>query len=470
MWSSCTFRSLAPVGGAAGMETLVTRRFVRVTALAAAASVLASTAAFASPDFSASTRDHHEMEDNVRIAEEEGISVEQVNEETRLQTRWVEHVNEIAETYPEVYAGSDFNPGGVPRIRLKGSTNAQAIQNQLSVDFPRVQMSTSDRHSEVEQDALVAAAVDFAVDSQGDSGGDLFAEYVQPDSSTGSRGGVQVTTNDSLTATSIREDIEAAPLVEVEISGGYAPEPPPAVTADPDPDADLYEIPDSAGDGYTFTVDLSEVVEVTADPTAELNATAVAGGQRLNRAGTKPPQLACTSAFPVRTSNGRTGLLTADHCRDKLDVDDRDSLYDASIFLNRKKGDAQWHRAKETVLPQFRYDWGKWRQTKTRLDPTVGTRVCVMGSASGARCRVVANRGVTVHYKSINKTYNGMTITGGMRSSTSPGDSGGPWYYGRNAYGTQSGIRTIGRFKHELFTPASTAMKSMGLTLIVPSK
>ncbi|MBB6351405.1 hypothetical protein ACWGH8_31830 [Nonomuraea muscovyensis] len=91
----------------------------------------------------------------------------------------------------------------------------------------------------------------------------------------------------------------------------------------------------------------------------------------------------------------------------------------------------------------FYYDWNKKRYADSRSGmPSVGTRICHFGKATGASCAKVARRDVSSGGKK-HMVVMDKDISAG-------GDSGGPWYYGGMAYGIHFG--KIGG--ESAFTPA----------------
>jgi streptogrisin C len=178
----------------------------------------------------------------------------------------------------------------------------------------------------------------------------------------------------------------------------------------------------------------SPVVTFEVDQTLAMEAAAVRGGDKM----TLPygSDLMCTAGFPVKV-NGKPGLLTAGHCRDRLSVDGGDKLYDKIKEKNGLTGDVQFHVSKVTVTPYFRYDWGQYRPVWAHPVMKVGTEVCRFGARTGpgTQCTTVKYLSSCAYYN--NRDYCKLSMTH-RYTGTLPGDSGGPWYMGNNAYGLTS--------------------------------
>lgn len=207
----------------------------------------------------------------------------------------------------------------------------------------------------------------------------------------------------------------------------------------------------------------SDIVDFDVDKTLEADAEAVNGGDTLTIRNTTSQS--CTAAFPARSGSNR-GLLTAGHCANNLTVDSGNRLYSATHSRTRANGDMQWHRSRETVNPRFRHAWGSYRPVSAHPVLKVGTSVCRFGAVSGngSGCTTVTYVSSCIAYDNIG-TYCKLAMTRGHTGSRG-GDSGGPYYYGQNAYGIHSGSGWRDGIRRNYFYPSRIAVSINGLTPI----
>ena len=205
-------------------------------------------------------------------------------------------------------------------------------------------------------------------------------------------------------------------------------------------------------------------VEVDVDPTLENVDEAISGGESMALRGTSAT--VCTAGFPA-ASGGVAGMLTAKHCPANLTVGSGDRLYNASISTANSAGDVQWHRSKVSVNATFRYDWGDYRTVAAHPVLKVGTRVCRFGAATGTGtgCDDVKYVSACTKYPNLTYTICDLAMTEGWTGSAA-GDSGGPWFYGGNAYGIHSGTNSRDGASRNWFTSSRRALADMGLSAI----
>ena len=204
-------------------------------------------------------------------------------------------------------------------------------------------------------------------------------------------------------------------------------------------------------------------VTFTVDSTLAADSEAINGGDTLT--GIKSTALVCTAAFPAKSGTS-TGLLTAGHCPERLSANGGDRLYASSKERDGKSGDTQWHKSKVAVNPQFRHAWSSFRPVWAHPVLKVGTKVCRFGgvSGNGSGCTTVKYVSACITYESgeycnlaMTKTHTGSTF----------GDSGGPWYYGNNAYGIHSGSGSREGARRNWFYPSRVALSVSGLTAMI---
>lgn len=134
----------------------------------------------------------------------------------------------------------------------------------------------------------------------------------------------------------------------------------------------------------------------------------------------------CTAGFSVIDSNGVKGITTAGHC-------DNDLYYDGTPvpFVSGTTGgdfDIQWHRGDQAfVVKNWIYDGTYGRSILGQVfreNQAVGFFVCKYGITTGPACAYIGST-----------TVNGVNVRVDY-ISVRPGDSGGPWFLGNDAYGT----------------------------------
>lgn len=153
----------------------------------------------------------------------------------------------------------------------------------------------------------------------------------------------------------------------------------------------------------------------------------------------------CTASFGVFNVQGGSGIMTADHCDDDLNYENR-------LNMNFRGGaygvgtDAQWHSStQEGPWNQF-----IWRKVNGRLDTRAVTSignpgganatVCKYGEITNYDCAGIYSMDQAIRNPKNGVTYRGLTIL--TKGFTQGGDSGGPVFYGDKALGLISGQLT----------------------------
>lgn len=212
----------------------------------------------------------------------------------------------------------------------------------------------------------------------------------------------------------------------------------------------------------------SPTIVIEVDSSLEVNDAAINGGDRITFVNSTASTV-CTVGFPARYGSLQ-GITTARHCPDNISVDGGYKL-NQSTSLRRmavSQGDAKWHRkiTSETVNPRFRHAWGSYRPVWAHPNIGVGLDVCRFGAVSGNGSRCATVRYVSSCVTTESGTWCGVAMTNrttGMRK----GDSGGPWFYGNNAYGLSKGFGTRDGTSVEWFTHSRKANSAMGLTPMI---
>lgn len=345
------------------------------------------------------------------------MHVDQVIDRYLAQEMFHQHLDPLITNYPATYAEAGISESVTLYIYFKGEppTGALALK-ELDID---VDVQGGARYSELEAEQWNAAIAQVLTSSPGGSS----ISWVDPMS------GELTFASNQATSTSIVRSL-AADLASGKIA-----------VHDSEPPVIRYEF----------------------DESISFERHAVRGGDLLTY-GSQPE---CTAAFPAKYGTS-AGLLTAGHCINNLDADYVDNLYTASRFSSPTYYDAQWHKARPgvTVTPYFRYNWGSFRPVWAHPQLGAGLTVCRFGATTGNGngCQQVWKVSACVEYDGGSVTVCGQSVTYNT-SGGSFGDSGGPWYYGNNAYGVHTGGGVHGGdYDIDSFTRSRQALADLELT------
>ncbi|NOK63379.1 MAG: hypothetical protein GFH27_549347n66 [Chloroflexi bacterium AL-W] len=153
----------------------------------------------------------------------------------------------------------------------------------------------------------------------------------------------------------------------------------------------------------------------------------------------------CTSGFVVQNASGVRGISTAGHCRDDQVYFNQNLQYVAGS--DSGSADAQWHYAPSGFLTESwiniskGYDqWVRIRGAVYRDQQAIGTYVCKYGKTTGVTCGTIQAKNAKPGYiKNGLNTFIRVKATDPSVVMTEGGDSGGPYWSGEFAYGTQTG-------------------------------
>lgn len=195
----------------------------------------------------------------------------------------------------------------------------------------------------------------------------------------------------------------------------------------------------------------------------------VEGGRQLNSGGT----LSCTSGFVVyKTGLGNTAtryILTAGHCPNSLTYNGIALPFVGEKYAAYDVYDYQWHTRGTYVQPTNEIYEGLSANRKiTAIWPmsnmNVGDYICKWGAVTGFTCGTISS----LNYNSLG-SGGFVRVDGGGVDLSSPGDSGGPWYY--DAYGEAWGIHQNSAADNDLdavFMPVSRISASSLAILTTP--
>lgn len=163
----------------------------------------------------------------------------------------------------------------------------------------------------------------------------------------------------------------------------------------------------------------------------------------------------CTSGFGTRSTShtsGTRGISTAGHCGDSL-TDDGDTLWHQDGY-DGWWGDFQWHTGAASESDDFYSGNASTLETKRRdvngvQEMAVWGNICANGKITFKDCQGLDNINTCVA-----ENCNLVRTDARLKA---PGDSGGPVFWGRVAFGLHEGWVTIDGNLHDTYSK-STAM------------
>lgn len=164
-------------------------------------------------------------------------------------------------------------------------------------------------------------------------------------------------------------------------------------------------------------------------------------GNELNRQNGDPE---CTSGFSVEQTGGGTleGVSTAGRCANMLELANGDDI-NFQAQRNRDNQDVQWHTTPgHTDRPWMRDSPTTVRNVtarKQRADMTIGEAVCKYGRTTEYTCGTIKSKTFDPDGSGTTYLATFIRVDDGSNNLSSPGDSGGPWFYGTTAYGIHQG-------------------------------
>lgn len=196
--------------------------------------------------------------------------------------------------------------------------------------------------------------------------------------------------------------------------------------------AEILELPEGDDDLNEFSLVLTEYEDE--DAVKPLH---TYGGRKISGNGSQ-----CTTAFSVISHSGHGGITTAAHCTGMNWYDAVPPESDYSTYYQGQHrgwyGDMEWHKTLHIEPAQY-YARPNERRYVTSVANSIskGQWVCGYSRMQGTRrCDKVHRTSVSVRYSGLPRMYNLVAMRGMMMI---PGDSGGPWSYGSQAFGIVSG-------------------------------
>ncbi|MDA3625745.1 S1 family peptidase [Saccharopolyspora sp. WRP15-2] len=174
----------------------------------------------------------------------------------------------------------------------------------------------------------------------------------------------------------------------------------------------------------------------------------------------------CSVGFPVRTSSGAAGMVTAGHCgRPGTAVSGYNQVSMGTFQGSSFPGDDYaWVSANSNWTPRGLVNMynGYGRVVSGASVAPTGSSICRSGSTTGWHCGTVQAMNQTVRYAE--GTVYGLTQT---NVCAEPGDSGGSFISGNQAQGTTSGgSGNCSSGGTTYFQPVQEALNAYGLSLV----
>ncbi len=183
----------------------------------------------------------------------------------------------------------------------------------------------------------------------------------------------------------------------------------------------------------------------------------------------------CTSGFSVNSGSGCNGFITAGHCGDTQTYYEFGGTSYAATFQSEIRDanqDVQWHTTSHIEYPQFYASSTSTYRTLTgqvnRSSQSAGNYVCHRGKTTGYSCGYIDT---TSYRPTWANACNGVTcsstwikVSGGSLECY-PGDSGGPWFNGYNAYGIYKGQSSSGTTSADCNWAVYMAIDYAGISL-----
>ncbi|RFU43255.1 hypothetical protein DZF91_02065 [Actinomadura logoneensis] len=363
-----------------------------------------------------------ELEDLRLVAQSDGISFKEAVRRWGWQNAFLEVADKLQAKHPGIYSGSEITgEGSGAWIGFKGAIPAEAVTLARTLPVP-VKLIGNKGFSEKElKDATF----------------DNFSRVADNADVDTAEGGYEITSG--------AINIVASPRARLDKAGRQRL---------------LSRLqPVRSRAGSTITVSVSLAREVEGGPKVNMH-----GGGFLNGYGY------CTAGFTVRRGKTR-GIATAHHCSSGnprfqyYNHDHRGRYTNISLRGSHggRYGDMAWYSTGSyKAVPWFYYTAYKTRKVNLYRWPQAGQKICNYGRTTGAKCTKVYKNGQCVKWSGLPK-YCGLTAV--TNEPTKPGDSGGPWYWGNDAYGLLSGSKRIMFKTRDLFTPVAGMYEAMGVSV-----
>ncbi|MEE9414596.1 MAG: hypothetical protein V3V01_04870, partial [Acidimicrobiales bacterium] len=230
---------------------------------------------------------------------------------------------------------------------------------------------------------------------------------------------------------------------------------------------DAAETVDGIADRRGVAIRISEIDGVVQD-----------GGHKNNVFG-GDDQTECTTGFTVKNAAGTRGFVTAGHCDNNISILPKNGTPNISgsyqFGLRNANTDAQWHTTARPEKAKFYVTDADQLRPLTgqvlRSQSLVNVVVCHMGKTTGRSCGTIV---AIDHEPPAALCPNSSTgcddvwiKVEGANLECIPGDSGGPWFRGKKAYGIYKGQGTnsAGNCVFAFFM-SSTYLGNIGVTYV----
>ena len=211
-----------------------------------------------------------------------------------------------------------------------------------------------------------------------------------------------------------------------------------------------------------------------------IDTTAISGGRRVNSTAV-PPQPSCTTGFNVFDNARELGITTAGHCDDSMKYAPTGTRLVWQDERDEGSLDIQWHkqRIKQSATPGQQTNSidlinGPTQSREiTSVTPstgyTVGEAVCKSGVFGDYKCGVITNMDSRSDHNGQEGSYIQVHNANNDVMSEN-GDSGGPVFRSKSAYGVIHGRGDTGTpYVNDMFYMPIERLSSLGVSVLTES-
>lgn len=356
-----------------------------------------------SDDVEVEDLDDAEREDLERVAEDEGVTVEEAAHDVAWQEDFSRLADELREDFPDEFAGAwiEDGDGADAWVAFAGAAPDEALEAAAAFSRP-LAVHEGRGYTEAELDEELES-IHYELLDDTDAVEDVMSSH---DLATG--------------------------RIEVEVE--------PAEMAD---DADTVDQLATRMEPSNTEISL----EMEASSELDYANEAIYGGGDLTT---------CTSGFVVNDQDSaRRGVTTAAHCQNSQSYEGAPLDFEGSH--RGSFGDVQWHRHTSRAHVNEFYSTSSTRRAATSVAglPEGGQSINNYGKNSGRDTE-------TVYRTNVCQGDDCRLIAMGSHVTTG-GDSGGPWFWANTAHGIHKGYRTIDGERRSTFSQARWLPSALGV-------
>lgn len=212
--------------------------------------------------------------------------------------------------------------------------------------------------------------------------------------------------------------------------------------------------------------DIRTSVDLTVHPASAFQDFTAFGGMHMRVSG----NFICTSGFSVRSiSSGTPGISTAGHCTGLNEVVHIGHGVHSTAFIGQHRGqwgDMEWHTTPVAEPDDFYRDCCNIHDVssiKPRGQIAIGNILCSYGRTSEVRDCSLKVKDPSQSCTNDGVFYDRLVLMNGLTPIRQGGDSGGPWYFGNQAWGLIKGRCPPSFNNFESFTVADLLDEALGV-------